>query len=198
MDAVWAGGVFGVVGVLLGAGLNAWSATRGRREVHLEQQETERQARELVVAERLDEALVDAQKAIESSPTDTLEGALRSAHVAWENAWVAYSPRIRQRELLLRYWAIGSILSEYALNKDSVEPAARRIVGRAIANARSTLAHFMRGGESLPPTAFPEPDELKQLLAAGDGTNEPMGPLKKWLSENELADFHPTDRERAQ
>jgi hypothetical protein len=131
MDAVLAGGVFGVVGVLLGAGLNEWSARRGRHEVHLEQQETERHARELVVAERLDEALVNAQKAIESSPTDTLDSALRSAHVVWESAWVAYSPRIRQRELLLRYWAIGSILSEYALNKDSLEPAARRIVGRA-------------------------------------------------------------------
>jgi hypothetical protein len=198
MDAVLAGGVFGVGGILLGAGLNEWSARRGRREVHREQQEAERHARELVVAERLDEALVNAQKAIEFSPTDALEKALRSARLVWEDAWIAYSPRIRQHELLLRYSAVGSILAEYALSEDSIEPAARRIVGRAIANARSTLAHFMRGGEPLPPTAFPEPDELKQLLAAGDGTNEPMGPLKKWLSENELPEFHPTDTERAQ
>jgi hypothetical protein len=62
-------------------------------------------------------------------------------------------------------------------------------VGRAIANARSTLAHFMRGDETLPPAAFPEPDDLNGLLAAGDGAPDPMGPLKAGLVSTSCQSF---------
>jgi hypothetical protein len=65
-----------------------------------------------------------------------------------------------------------------------------RIMQRAIGNARATLAHFMRGEESLPAASFPEPDELTRLLGQGDGLDDPMKPLSDWLTAHSEPEFH--------
>ena len=57
------GGLFVLAGVVLGAVLNAAASTRTRKEVSEEERERERRQRELLVAERLDEALVRASAA---------------------------------------------------------------------------------------------------------------------------------------
>jgi hypothetical protein len=57
-------------------------------------------------------------------------------------------------------------------------------------NARATLAYFMRGDEHLPPSAFPDSDTLIRLLGEGDALKDRFGPLKKWMTEHPLPDFH--------
>jgi dsDNA-binding SOS-regulon protein len=186
MDSLLAG----LIGVAFGAGLNNLSARRGRKETRDEQREAERHARELEVAERLDEALVRASAKLDRGADQTLADRLAAARDEWQDAWVAYSPRVRQRELLERYSAVGNILTEYTLNEVSAR-GAQWIVRRAIANARATLAYFMRGDEELPATTFPEPAELTRLIVEGEGAKDPMGPLKLWLKGRELPEFHP-------
>jgi hypothetical protein len=189
MDPVLAGGLFGVGGVILGAVLSDVSAKRGHKQARDEQRADERRAREVIVAEKLDGALVLASASVDFTSTHALVKAFQKARIAWEEAWVAYSPRISQPELLARYSAVGRILNEYAFNDTPIDSSSRRIVQRAIANARSTLAHFMRGDDLQDP-AFPEGDELGRLLGEGDGTDDPMGPLKAWLATHELPEFH--------
>lgn len=84
---------------------------------------------------------------------------------------------------------IGNILNEVLIGDRSTNHVTRRIVARAIANARSTLAHFMRG-DDLPPASFPGPDELTRLLGEGDGLDDPMKPLKDWMTSHPESRFH--------
>ena len=55
------------------------------------------------------------------------------------------------------------------------------LVARAIANARVTLACFMRGDDRFPPTAFPEPDDLRRLAREGDSHEDRVTPLRTAL-----------------
>jgi hypothetical protein len=191
MNEVVVGGLFGIGGVVLGVVLGGVVDARTRKRVRAEQTEQARHARELIAAEHLDEALIAASAALDRSPKP-LEERYADARAAWEEGWVWYSPRIRQRELLDRYEAVGSILAEVVLNTRTTKDVPRHVVARAIANARSTLAHFMRG-DALPSTAFPEPKELRRLLVEGEdeGQNgDPTGPLKRWLAAHPLPNFH--------
>jgi hypothetical protein len=190
MDEAVAVALIGVGGVVLGVALTAIVGVYTRRQVNHEQREQARHARELVAAEHLDEALIRASRALDRDSGRSLEDRYAEARAAWEDGWVEYSPRIRQRELLNRYDVVGSILAEVILNVSTTKQVPRHVVARAIANARSTLAHFMRGDEHLPLPAFPEPDDLKRLLGEGDGREDPMAPLKDWLKNNEVPEFH--------
>jgi hypothetical protein len=183
-------GLFGLGGVVLGVGLNAVVAAGTRKRVTFEQWEQARHARELVAAEQLDEALIRASEALDRNTSRPLEERYADARRAWAEGWVSYSPRVRQRELLDRYEAVGSILAEVVLGDRTVKELPRHIVARALANARSTLAHFMRGEDKVPGTTFPEPAELRTLLANGDGRPDPMRPLKEWLSAHPMPEFH--------
>jgi hypothetical protein len=192
-------GLFGLGGVILGVVLNTVGTTRTRKQVSAEERERERERRqrELLVAERLDEALVYASAALDRSVTrgrgvPTLEDHYRDAYDHWAEAWVAYSSRLRQPELLRRYDAIGLLLMEVVHRDRTSVEIPRHVVARAIANARVTLAYFMRGEEQLPPATFPEPDELRRLLGEGDGQIDPLHPLKHWLSQHPMPEFHPS------
>jgi len=190
MNEVVVGGLFGVGGVVLGVVLNGVVDSHTRKRVREEQMEQARHTRELVAAESLDEALIAASSALDQS-TKPLEERYADARDAWEEGWVWYSPRIRQRELLNRYEVVGSILAEVVHNTRTTKDVPRHVVARAIANARSTLAHFMRG-DGLPATAFPEPAELRSLIIEGEtgGEDDPMGPLKRWSLAHPLPNFH--------
>ena len=182
---------------MLGVVLNTVGSTRTRKQISAEERERERRQRELQVAERLDEALVYASTALDRGVTrergaPTLEDRYQDAYDHWAEAWVAYSSRLRQPELLRRYEAIGPLLMEVVHGDRTPEEIPRHVVARAIANARVTLAYFMRGEEQLPPATFPEPDELRRLLGEGDGQIDPSRPLKQWLSEHPMPEFHPS------
>jgi hypothetical protein len=184
------GGIFGLSGVVIGASLNAWSASWGRKQVSAEGREKERRERELVVAERLDEALVRASAALDRDRSLPLDQRYQQAYDEWQDAWVAYSSRLRQPELLRRYRSVGSLLAEVVLNDRTAKQFPRHMVATAIANARATLAFFMRGEDALPPTAFPEPAELRRLIGEGDRLPDPARPLKDWLGQHPMPDFH--------
>ena len=114
----------------------------------------------------------------------------KRAHEEWQEAWVAYSSRLRQPELLRRFRSVGALLNEVELGDRTPKEIPRHMVARAIANARATLAYFMRGDDELPPSAFPEPAELRRLLGEGDGLTDPTKPLKEWLRTHPMPDFH--------
>ncbi len=191
MDDVVTGALIGVGGVVLGVALTAGFDYLARRHVREEQREQARHARELVAAEQLDEALIRASEALDrNAHTMTLEQRYVVAHKEWEAGWVAYSPRIRQPELLDRYSAVGGILNEVLLSGRTTLEVPRRLPRRAIANARATLAYFMRGDKELPATSFPEPTELIGLLGEGDGLEDPMEPLKDWVTSHPEPEFH--------
>lgn len=174
-----------MLGVLLTEGVEA----RSRRKIAAEQAEQARHTRELIAAEQLDEGLICAQKAIEVSTTATPTERYADAHRVWEQTWIAYSPRLREHELLDRCQSVGSILLEVVLNDTSASRIPRHVVQRAIANARATLGRFMRG-DPLPPNAFPKPEELVQLLGEGETAGDYIAPLRAWLSAHPLPDFH--------
>lgn len=190
MDVAVVGGLFALGGVVLGAGLNELSARRGRRELINEQREQARHDRELAATELLDEALVRSSLALDRDVgAEAVSTRYSEAHDAWQEGWVAHSPRIRQAELLDRVQAVGTMLHEATMRGGDESAVPRYLLARAIANARSALAHFMRG-DPLPPTAFPAPDELIRLLGEGDGTEEPLGPLRAWLTDHPPPEFH--------
>jgi hypothetical protein len=183
-------GLFALGGVVLGFGLNWLATTRTRKQVSLEERERERQQRELVIAERLDEALVRASTALDLS-TKPLSERYREVRTEWENAWVSYSSRLRQPELLRRYEAIGTLLIPIIVGDLTARDIPPHVVARAIANARATLACFMRGDEQLPRTAFPEPDDVRRLIREGDSRDHRGTPLQDALSEYPEPQFHP-------
>ena len=190
MDAAVVGGLFALGGVVLGAGLSELSARRGRRELIAEQREQARYDREFAAAELLDEALVRSSLALDRDVgANSVAKRYSEAHDAWQEGWVAHSPRIRQPELLERIQAVGTMLHEATMRGGDEKGVPRYVLARAIANARSTLAHFMRG-DPLPPSAFPAPDELIKLLGEGDGSEDPLGPLRAWLTDRPQAEFH--------
>jgi hypothetical protein len=174
---------------VLGVALTAVVDHRARRHVSEEQREQARHARELIAAEQLDQAMLNTSAALDLDSGRPLEERYIHAHTAWEEGWVAFSPRIGKREVLDRYNAVGSILKEVVHSSFTPEDVQRRTIVRAIANARSTLAHFMRG-DRIPPSAFPEPEELKRLLGEGNGLDDPMKPLKDWMTNHPEPDFH--------
>lgn len=192
VDGAVAGALIGVGGVVLGVGLTGAVDHVARRNVSREQREQARHARELIAVEQLDQALIDASSSLDRESAKSLEERYADARDAWAKGWVAYSPRIRQREVLDRYQVVGSILNEVVLSDRTTEQVTRRIVVRAIANARSTLAHFMRGEDALPRASFPGLKELTRLLGEGDGLEDPIKPLKDWIASHPEADFHET------
>ncbi len=197
MNAEVTGALIGVGGVVLGVAFTAVVEAHARTKVSDEQREQARHARELIAAEYLDEALISASAALDRDNGRPLEDRYADARAAWDEGWVAYSPRIRRRELLDPYETVGSILAEVVLGVRTTKEVPRHIIARAIGNARSTLGHFMRGDE-LPPSAFPEPVELRRLLVQGDtvgeGQGDPIGPLKQWLTDHPMPEFHDGDR----
>lgn len=199
MDPAIGGALIGVGGVALGVALTAVLDARTRAHVSTEQREQARHARELVAAEHLDEALIRASAALDRDRQSRLEDRYAEARSAWEEGWVAYSPRIRQHELLARYEVVGSILAEVVMGDRTAKEVPRHVVARAIGSARSTLAHFMRS-DKLPAATFPEPEELRRLLGEGDAAaldkGDPLGPLKQWLSERKMPEFHDADGSR--
>jgi hypothetical protein len=188
MSNAVAAALIGVGGVVLGVVLTAVIDHRSRQHVSEEQLEQARHARELVAAEALDEALVRASRALVRGSSG--EPRWAQAREAYQDGWVEYSPRIRSRELLNRYRAVGTLLTEIVVGDLKGKHGIGRASARAIANARATLAYFMRGDESLPPASFPEPDELMRLLGQGDGQDDPLEPLKEWLNAHPEAQFH--------
>lgn len=131
-----------------GVSCNWLAATRTRKQVSHEELERERRQRELLVAERLDEALVRASAAIDDvGPEMPLDDRYRLARSEWENAWVGYSSRLRQPELLRRYESVGALSMTVSLGDLTPRELPAHVVARAIANARATLAYFMRGDE---------------------------------------------------
>jgi hypothetical protein len=187
-DAVAVGLSLG--GVVLGAALNDLSARRGRRESHKEQREQVRRARELVAVENLDEALIGASRALDDPKRGPLAPRYVLAREALQDGWVRDSPRIGSREARDRYRVIDMFLGEVMLSEGDPPRATLYMAARAIANARATLAHLMRGDEELPPAAFPDPDALIRLLGEGDGQDDPLKPLKDWLSDHPEPEFH--------
>ena len=192
MDSGVTAGLFGLGGVVVGVVLTAVVDARARRHVAAEQREQARHARELVAAEQLDEALTRASIVLDAhSQTVALDERYGKVFLELTDGWVRYSPRIRQYDLRVRYSACMDIVAEVAVGDRTSVEVPRLLVARAIGNARSTVAHFMRG-DALPATAFPEPDELRDLLGQGDGQHDPMGPLKARLSELPPVEFHAT------
>jgi hypothetical protein len=193
VDSAILGGLFAPGGVVLGAGLNELSARMGRRELLAEQREHARHERELAAAEFLDAALVRVSEAVDRHVNgETLGDRYSAARDAWQEGWVAYSPRLRQPELLDRFQAVGSLLTEATLNAHGETEVPRHYIARSVANARSSLAHFMRG-DPLPPTAFPSSAELVALLGQGDGTADRFAPLRGWLDGHAMPEFHPLE-----
>jgi len=101
------GGLFGVGGVALCFALNALASSRTRKQMTAEQRERERRERELVVAEHLDEALVRASAALDRDTSIPVEERYQQAYDHWQEAWVSYSSRLRQPELLRRYRVVA-------------------------------------------------------------------------------------------
>lgn len=56
---------------------------------------------------------------------------------------------------------------------------------------RATLTYFMRGGENLPPTAFPDPEGLRRPSVKAITRTIPPGRLKAALAEYSEPQFHP-------
>ena len=135
-----------------------------------------------MAAEHLDEALVEASRALDAGHDTFLDDRYGNARLACEEGWVRYSPRIHEANVLARYESVGSIRAEVARGDRTAREVRRHVVGRAIASARATLGYFLRG-EPLPAAAFPEPEELRNLLRRGEGTEEPMRPLREWLNQ---------------
>jgi hypothetical protein len=191
MDAAVVGGLFALGGVALGAVLSDLSSRRGRRELIAEQREQARHTRELDAAELLDQALVKVSLALDRDVTKTpVQERYSLARNAWQQGWVAHSSRIQHRELLERVEALGTLLQEATMRGEDERAVPPSVVARAIANARAGLARFMRG-EPLEASAFSPQEELLALLGKGDGTADPLGPLKVWLAKHPDPDFHP-------
>ena len=190
MDAVVAG-VFGVGGIVIGAVLNDVSAKRGRREAHAEQRADQRLARELAVAEKLDNALLNATRLVERTPPQELASAIKEAHESWVDAWVAFSPRIRQWPLVDRYVAVGNVLLTYEQIKRPLDSEDQDVMVRAIRNARWALAYFMRGDGVEPARMFPSESEVRRLIATGTKAGDPAGLLRNWVRDNEEPEFRP-------
>jgi hypothetical protein len=189
VDSAISGALIGVGGVVVGVFLTAAIEARSRRKIATEQAEQARHARELVAAEQMDEGLIRAQEAIEVPTAATPADNYAEAQRIWGKAWIAYSPRLRQPELLDRCQSVGSVLSEVALNDAAGGPLPRQVIWRAIANARATLGRFMRG-DPLPVNAFPKSEELTRLLGEGEAAGDYLGPLRAWLAARPLPDFH--------
>ena len=188
MDPAIGGALIGVGGVVFGVFLTTAIEASSRRKIATEQAEQARHARELVAAEQMDEGLIRAQEAIEVS-TATLAESCAEAQRIWGKAWIAYSPRLRQPELLDRCQSVGSVLSEVASNDPPGGRLPRHVLARAIGNARATLGRFMRG-DPLPANAFPKPEELTRLLGEGEAAGDYLGPLRAWLVARPGPDFH--------
>ena len=189
MDPAIGGALIGVGGVVFGVFLTTAIEARSRRKIAIEQAEQARHTRELVAAEQMDEGLIRAQEAIEVSTAATFAESCAEAQRIWGKAWIAYSPRLRQPELLDRCQSVGSVLSEVAFNDPPGGRLPRHLLARAIGNARATLGRSMRG-DSLPANAFPKPEELTRLLGEGEAAGDYLGPLRAWLAACPLPDFH--------
>jgi hypothetical protein len=191
VDAAITGALIGVGGVVLGVVLTAAVEARGRRHVNEEQREQARHARELIAAEHLDEALIRASAALDRDSKRPLEERYADARAAWEEGWVAFSPRIRQPKLLARYETIGSLLLEVVTGDRTTKELPRHVIARAIANARSTLGHFMRGDE-LPASTFPGAGGAATLARRGGQRRRRPG--RPHRSAQEVADGAPHAR----
>ena len=189
MDPAIGGALIGVGGVVFGVFLTTAIEARSRRKIATEQAEQARHARELVAAEQMDEGLIRAQQASEVSTAAMLTESCSEAQLIWGKAWIAYSPRLRQSELLDRCQSVGSVLSEVASNDPPGGRLPRHVLARAISNARATLGRFMRG-DPLPANAFPKPEELTRLLGEGEAAGDYLGPLRAWLAARPGPDFH--------
>ncbi len=103
MDAAVAGGLFGVAGVFLGAGLSELSARRGRREARKERRALELIRHDAAIAEKLDYLLTEALKAIGDAPKHQLESVYTDLHAQWQESWgdiLAAAPRARPARTL--------------------------------------------------------------------------------------------------
>jgi hypothetical protein len=189
VDPAIGGALIGVGGVVFGILLTAAIEAGSRRKIATEQAEQARHTRELIAAEQMDEGLIHAQEAIEVSTAATPAESYAEAQLVWGKAWIAYSPRLRQPELLDRCQSVGSVLSEVTFNDAAGSPLPRHVIWRAIANARATLGRFMRG-DPLPANAFPKAEELTRLLGEGETAGDYLGPLRTWLAAHPMPDFH--------
>ncbi len=172
------GGTLG--GVVLGSALQWRIARRVREDERNERRDWARHEREIVAAERLDDALVRAFSAFQGIPEG---GAYPQAFNDWSDGWIAYSERVNQPDLRDRYQAVATMLMELIDAETMGQSASRNHAVAAIRNARVALAHFIRDEGELPPSTFPKPNELVQLLNDGDAQGDRLRPLKEWLRE---------------
>jgi hypothetical protein len=173
-----------VIGAFLGFGGSFFL----RRGEHAWQEQRDRFARDLQVAQPLDHALIEIQRRIQNELVPDGESRWMAAYDEWQDGWVRITPHLTDGELEDRYRVVGTILLE--LNDRDGEHGIRaatlvQVAMRAILNARIAVAYFLRGA-SLPPACFPGSHETIELL--GQGEPNPLahnGPLRQWLGEHE-------------
>jgi hypothetical protein len=187
---VLAQGAFAVGGVVLGAALTWVIGSRQRAQDRIERREENYSEREFQAIQKLDVALVDAQRILAGlGDEQEMQDRFESPHRCWEDGWVAYSARLRSHELVTRYKSVGTMLDDVRMAREEHRGAAF-FVQRSIANARVAMAWYSRG-EAVPQSAFPESDLLIQMLGRGDGTDDPYAELRDWTRERPLPQFHP-------
>lgn len=185
LGATMLGGLLAILGgYLVGFKQRSWQREQAAFE------------RQLGVARRFDEALVETERRILNR--DVPEGVDRweVAQKEWEEAWVRESPFLDSRDLKNRYEAAGRILTEIALYDGRARPnQLRKIALRATLNARLGIAYFGRE-EDLSPECFPGGELLTEQLGAGDpDALLPNAPLSDWLDDNPPPPWHPEPEE---
>ncbi len=169
-----------LAGVVLGWALQWRAARRAREDERNERRDRARREREIVAAERLDDALVRAFSAFQGIAEG---GAYQQAFNDWSDGWIAYSGRVGQPDLHDRYQAVATMLMELIDAETMSQPASRHHAVAAIRNARVALSHFIRDEGRPPPSTFPKPSELVRLLNEGEAQGDRLRPLREWLRE---------------
>jgi len=161
-------------GVVLGWLLQAWSSKGARAQEREDRRDDARREHEVKVF-----------SAFQGIHGDERGQKHMEAFNDWSEGWVAYGPRIGDAELGERYMSVATMLMDLidAEQINGEERPSTLHVVEAIRNARAALAHFIRDQGELPPSSFPNPRELVELLNEGERDDDRLGPLRKWQQE---------------
>ena len=173
---------------VIGAGIGFLASVWLRRSDREWQRTRDQFTREMQIVQPLDEALVATQRLVQGYGVPDGESRWGLAHREWEAGWVALTPHLTDDELEARFQSVGTILMEMEDREADQKPPRgmmMRVAMRAIANARLTLAYWLRG-DPLPAASFPSSAETIALLGQGDPTPLASGsPLRAWLDAHE-------------
>jgi hypothetical protein len=176
-----------VGGAVLGFGLSELSALRARRDERKHQRAERVRERRREAVQGLDQALEAAHASLPllAGPDSTGEAEVFKAHDHWQDGYFKHFPYARDRELRVRYDAVGWVLVSFWLEAGRGRPVDTWYIIRAIDNARRSCASFVMD-EPLPEATFPPRAEATRMVRRRREGYD-WSALSDWLQE------HPED-----